>query len=196
MRIGQLNIRRGLAKKIDAIEKIICDYNFQIMGLTESDLDEHDTPPTLEGFICLESNDPKRRVCTYVSDELQFETIHYTGDLPCVVFHLAQCTVAFIYSQFMKNKISQTEKMRRDDVMDFLHRFAGVARSRASLHGDFNVDWTSSSITKNMIIAWSKDNDFQQLIKAPTRKSINNQGLKTNPLEFVPPHPVFYSRGS
>ena len=77
MRIGQLNIRRGFCKKIDAIEKIICDNNFQVLGLSETDLDEHEALPMLRGYLCLASREKKRRVCAYIAEDYQIEELQY-----------------------------------------------------------------------------------------------------------------------
>ena len=82
MRIGFANIRRGFVDKGADIEATIIENVFQIFGLCETDLLKHDHPPTIPGFQCILSKDPARRVAAYIQNDINFEVLNYSGDLP------------------------------------------------------------------------------------------------------------------
>jgi len=61
----------------------------------------------------------------------------------------------------------------------FCHFFQTLNRSLALVLGDFNVDWLSNTVSRNKLIHWCADNNFEQLIKSPTRKGTNSLGQPT-----------------
>ena len=110
--------------------------------------------------------------------------LEHDGDLPAVVINTAQMTLAFIYSGFKHNPYQKdsrrlSEKERSGRLQDFLDWFSGRCMYNSMILGDYNVDWLSNTVSRNKLMTWCADNNFEQLIKAPTRFGFNALGART-----------------
>ena len=158
MKIGTLNIRRGLLKKIDTLEQFANSEKLQILSINESDLGPLDNTPSIPGFSYLRSSGPISRVLLYIRDTVPFDQLIYNGDLPVIVINLAQVTLAFAYSSFTLNpysndRIRLTDKDRMNRIMDFLNWLQPLAKENLCLLGDFNIPWSVNSVSKQRITA-------------------------------------------
>lgn len=170
MKISHINICRGLYNKIDVIEKIIYDEGLSVLGLSEIDLRRGDPLPEIQGFRSVsDDRSEKVRVCLYIEDRIETETLVCPVDIPAVIIHTATMTIGMVYSEFTSKGKILRETERRTRLRDFLDWFGGVAKKEAYILGDTNYDFSGSSSGKKMMQAWASDNDFQQIINGSTR---------------------------
>lgn len=186
MKIGHINICRGLYKKIDVLEKIINDEELSVLGLSEIDLDKGDPVPVIQGFRSISDDRGRKvRVCMYVEDRIDTETLICPVDIPAVVVHTATLTVGIIYSEFTSNRKVLRETERRARLQEFLEWFGSVAKREAYVLGDANYDVGGSSGGKRMMQNWALDNDFEQVVKSPTRVVSTAAGESSTCLDII-----------
>ena len=178
MKIGGLNIGRGLLPKFNLIEDFILVNGFHIFGLIETDLSKFDSAPILPGYNHIKSTGPPHRIVIYIKDDIDFSIINYNGDTPCVVIQLAQLTVGFAYAQFTVNAYSTdrhrlTNKERALKTRDFLGWFGSHASSQFVLLGDFNTNLLDSNTDRDSILNWAAESGASQLIESCTREASN-----------------------
>jgi len=109
-----------------------------------------------------------------VKNDIQYEILHYNGELPAVIIRTHHTTFGFAYNSFtdkpytkQRRKLSEKDRMIR--VSDFLDWFALHASKQFILMGDFNCNWFEGTTFRNKIFNWCLDNDATQVINSPTR---------------------------
>ena len=177
MKISYLNIGRGFAKKADELEIILNNDKISILGLGKTDLLPDEAILIIPGFRSIAEPNKKRRVCAYVNENIDVEVIEYEGDLPAVVFHTAQMTVGYIYCEFTRNKVTLSVEERREALADFLGWFDRIAKNRACLQGDFNINFLENTINRSMLYDWMAGSGFEQTVREPTRVTAHSSTM-------------------
>lgn len=186
MKIAHINICRGLFKKIDIIEKIIHDESLSMLGLSEIDLEQGDPVPGIKGFqAILDEQREKVRVCLYVEEGIDYEKLDCPVNLPCIVIHTAQMSVGVFYSEFTNQGFILKESERRERLREFFQWFGTVAKKEAYVLGDGNYDFLKNSLGSKMLRTWASENDFQQVVKSPTREALTTKGISKTCLDVI-----------
>ena len=113
----------------------------------------------------------------YVKKNIQFERLHYPGEIPVVVINTHQMSIALIYSEFTRDKTKLSQKDRVGRLFDFLLWFGANAKRKAVVMGDMNVNWGNlEDNSRNKLQSWAQDNDFVQAVTLPTRIAKTREG--------------------
>ena len=114
--------------------------SLDILGLSEVDLADRTHVLEMQGYAKIVNTGPKIRLLTYIRQSISVQQLSYYGDIPTVVFNTPQMTIGFVYSEFTssKNRLTETERLHR--LEGFLLWFSSVAKKRAIVLGDMNVN--------------------------------------------------------
>ena len=115
MRVASYNIRRGTAKKIEAIQCFLFEEKLDVLGIIEADIEKNETVPNVPGYVAhYDETSKKVRVVVYVREGLRTEKINEKVTIPAVSLHIGQVSITIAYNDFTSDNHRMTVAKRRE----------------------------------------------------------------------------------
>ena len=169
LRVASLNIGRGYFSKFSLIEDFITSNKFNVIVLSETDLNQYEKPVPINGYDHFTTKqESKKKLIMYVESKFRPVQQNVGSAIPALHIDLAQISIGAVYNEFFDTK-RIAEETRKERLMCFLQDFADKAKDKALIVGDFNIDWLKTSNTKKLVEQWSSEAEFEQQIDEPTR---------------------------
>ena len=173
MLIGHINVMNGLLSEKDVTEAQIKTNNFDILCITEAQIDARiHSLPVFEGYkTIVNDNTDLHRVLMFAREDLKYKVINLESTIPTVSMELASFTLTVMYNEYRSRKIKLSNIQRCERLFESI---AAISRRRKTILilGDLNIhlERKEDKLTKDFLRLLQSES-ITQIQTEPTRGS-------------------------